>query len=57
MKKFLSLLYLLLCLFAFVSCKKSGSKEPDKQSEVIDNQKEVDEFKALLNKQDLSPFY
>ena len=31
--------------------------QTDNPGEVIDNQQEVDEFKALLNKQDLSPFY
>ena len=67
MKKILSIL-LLLCLFVLASCNKPGneaidtqSKEVDTQtdppSEEIDNQNKVDEFKTLLSKQDLSPFY
>ena len=68
MKKIISILLLLAFLFAFVSCNDPVSEATDTQSEevdtqtdnpgeVIDNQQEVDEFKALLNKQDLSPFY
>ena len=64
MKKIYFKLFLLTSLFVLASCKNSGSKENensngenDNQIEEIDNQEEVDEFKALLSKQDLSPFY
>lgn len=68
MKKIISILLLLTFLFALVSCNNPENEATDTQSEevdtqtdnpgeVIDNQQKVDEFKALLNKQDLSPFY
>lgn len=63
MKKIISMLFLLTCFFTLASCNKSGSENSgngeidNSGSEEIDNQKEVDEFKALLNKQDVSPFY
>lgn len=50
MKKIISMLFLLTCLFILASCNNTESVK-------IDNQEAVDEFKALLNKQDVSPFY
>ena len=68
MKKIMSMLFLLICIFILTACNNSEKLTSSNNTEIltssniidsgeIDNQKEVDEFKALLNKQDISPFY
>ena len=50
MKKIIFMFLILTNLLTLASCN-------NKENLHIDNQKEVDEFKTLLDKQDLSPFY
>ena len=61
MKKNLFAFLLLPALLTLASCNKSGKSQDDPkddpQDDPIVNQEEVDELKALLNKQDLSEFY